>query len=99
MEDKGMLEVIEKEGKLHCIFKGSLDTGNCWHLEKLLDEKTAGKDLPIVFDLKEVDFISSAFIRLCIKTYNRVGAEKFSIINANEDVRKVFDIAALDLLD
>jgi len=58
--------------------------------------KPGSNKLKVVFDLAKVDYISSAFIRLCISAAKTVGEGNFSIINTAADVRKVFKVAHLD---
>ena len=52
--------------------------------------------LKTVFDLKGVDYIASAFIRICLSASKAVKKENFSIVNTDPQVQKVFKIAGLD---
>ena len=52
--------------------------------------------LKICFDMKNVTFIASAFIRICLATSRQIDAENFSIINASPMIKKTFKIANLD---
>jgi len=52
----------------------------------------------IVFDLAQVDYISSGFMRLCAKTAKAVQEGNFSVINTKPLVMKVFKVAGLDEL-
>lgn len=49
----------------------------------------------IVFDLAQVDYVSSGFMRLCVKTAKEVGQGNFSVINTKPLVMKVFKVAGL----
>lgn len=94
------------EKVLTCIFKGRLDTILCSQLSPELESKfgslnqTQGPndilDFSLVFDLREVDFISSSFIRLCVGSSKRVRSGSFSITNTNPFLKKTFKIAGLD---
>jgi len=53
-------------------------------------------DFSLVFDLKEVSFISSSFIRLCVAGKKRVRNGNFSITNCDPFIKKTFKIAGLD---
>ena len=74
-----------EERALTCIFKGRLDTILCNQLNSELESKYVSLrkndisdpllDFSLAFDLKEVSFISSSFIRLC------VAGKKLSLIH------------------
>ena len=50
----------------------------------------------IVFNMKNTEFITSAFIRLCLEVIQKVGTENFKIINVNSFVQTVLKISNLD---
>lgn len=50
----------------------------------------------IVFDLGKVDYVSSAFLRLCMQTSKQVKQGSFRIVNTKPQVMKVFKVACLD---
>ena len=96
------------EKLLVCKFSGRLDTLVCTSLsgevqskitdckqDQTLDKQTG---LKISFDMKEVTFISSAFIRICLFTYKEVGKGSFSILNSDPFLKKTFKIAGLSEL-
>jgi anti-anti-sigma factor len=72
------------------------------HLNTLVVEnfrdikQIANQAQSVIFDLNEVDYISSRFIRLCMETSLCLNNNSFSVINASEDVYKKFKIAGLD---
>lgn len=68
------------QGKLNEIKAGSLDPSN----------------VKVTFDLMNVDYIASSFIRICVATAKQVGTGKFSIINTSPMIKKTFKIAGLD---
>ena len=49
----------------------------------------------MVFDLKGVDYVASAFLRICLSVYKQVGPERFSMVNVHPFVKKVLMIANL----
>ena len=59
-------------------------------------EFQADRKLTIVFDFEKVEFVTSAFIRLCITIAKKVGENNFSIIKSNPLIKKTFKIAGLD---
>jgi anti-anti-sigma factor len=87
-----------QEDKLICAFSGRLDTERCLTLEKELDEDAGKSTGPVVFDLAEVDYIASSFLRICIKYAKKLGKENFSLINTSPALKKVFKIAGFDEL-
>ena len=50
----------------------------------------------IVFDLREVDYIASSFIRICVSYAKQAGRGGFSIANCQPFVKKTFKISGLD---
>lgn len=46
----------------------------------------------IIFNVKELEFISSAGLRVLLKAKKRCGKKIFKIINASEDIMNIFDI-------
>jgi len=92
------------EKKLVCKFKGKLDTNVCIQVAvQITDKITEIKDPAelihsgfIVFDLEEVNYIASSFIRICISTAKTAEKGNFSITNSNPFIKKTFKIAGLD---
>ena len=52
--------------------------------------------LHVVFDLSGVEFVASAFLRLCMASAHRVGAGKFNVVSTSPQLRKLFAVAGLD---
>lgn len=92
--------------ELTCIFKGRLDTVLCNQVSLELQSKYNSLtehgnpdellDFELVFDLKEVNYISSSFIRLCVGGMKKVKDGGFSISNVDPFIKKTFKIAGLD---
>lgn len=92
-----------EENGLVIEFKGRLDTLASTQysdpLSRLISDhvkKHTSCPLLVQFDLNDVDYISSAFIRICIKTVKDVNRENFSIINTKPMIKKIFKVAGLD---
>jgi len=90
---------------LRCALKGRMDTQRSDEMGKILNSKLAEikegrKDakepLKVVFDLKEVDYVSSGFLRLCLSTAKGLEKGQFSIINTDPFVKKIFKVAELE---
>ncbi len=94
-----MVRFFAESGKLRCAFVGSLNTFKCLELEKELYARIRADKLPVVFDLQDVDFIASAFLRICLTVYKEVGQDRLAIVNLQPAVLTVFKIAGFaDLL-
>jgi len=101
-----MVEFIfnKPDNSLVCAFKGRIGTDVNEAVSARLTEKigdcrnsmTEPLELKVCFDLKNVTFIASSFIRICIATSRQVTAGNFNIINAIPVIKKTFKIAGLD---
>ena len=93
----------EKDGIVSCSFSGHLGADSSAEITKAIDNKineVRSSDNPpgvlkIIFDLKDVEFIASSFIRICIATFKEVGHENYSIINTKPIIKKTFSMAGL----
>lgn len=83
-------------------FTGKLDSVAVSGITEMMESEPLLKDHEtgqrVVFDLHEVDYISSAFIRVCIISAHKAGQGNFSIINCHPFVKKTFKISGLDEL-
>ena len=94
------IEKTRDGGKLLVALSGKLDTTTAPELEKEMEgEFESLKEL--VFDMADLSYVSSAGLRTlfsCQKKCKGLPAD-MKIINANEDVREIFDITGfIDLL-
>lgn len=74
----------------------TVDTLACNEIEEQLTEimeECESGGLSFAFDLAEVDFIASSFLRLCLQASHKLGVEKVSIVNVSPPIKKVFKIA------
>jgi len=84
-------------GKLTCFFQGRIDAGCAPQLEQEIQAQvTAAEPGAIVFDLSEVSYISSYFLRVCLKHAKAVGAGNFAVVKARRPVKTIFQLAGLD---
>lgn len=91
-----MLNVIEKDNTLTFKFDQRMDTFKSQEIESELNawvKETNGK---VIFDLENVLYISSYFLRICLNTMKAVGKERFTIKNVRSDIQKAFTIAGFD---
>ena len=90
------MNFVDSNDALTCVFPQRLDTLNSQQLEENLKEKIASANKKVIFDFSEVVFVSSYFLRICLSTFQTVGADAFEIINMKSDIKKVFMIAGFD---
>lgn len=91
-----MLNFLKEEGVLRCIFSGRIDTEAAVKIEnELFDAVIKSKD-PVIFDLKDVDYVSSAFLRICVKAARASHGTRITIINASRSVAEVYKQTGLD---
>jgi anti-anti-sigma factor len=94
----------ESKNTLVCAINGRIGTDvNELFLARLtgkigdsLNAVTDPAKLVVCFDLKNVTFISSSFIRTCIMISRQVTDGNFNIINASPVIKKTFKIAGLN---
>ena len=92
------------ENILTCSFAGRMDGAGSRDAEKVIGDKieeiisggTNPEDLTIRFDLGDVDYVSSGFLRICLATAKKTEADKFGIVNTNPFVRKIFKTSGLE---
>jgi anti-anti-sigma factor len=84
---------IEKNGSeliIHVV--GSINTQTAPQLEKEVGDNLEGI-INLIFDFKEVDYVSSAGLRVLLKYDNLMdGKGTLKVINVCSDVKEVFDM-------
>lgn len=77
--------------------EGRLDTNSAPELENVLAEFDTYPQ-KLIFDFKELRYISSAGLRVLLSTQKRMNAVQGTMIirNANELVREVFEVTGFD---
>lgn len=97
------VDVVEKMANMAMFsLNGSLDTSTYMILEKHVDEVLEHDTMLIVFDMKEVDYISSAGIRVILKAKKALKKRKGHVlmIYLQPQIKKAFDfINALPSLE
>ena len=90
----------DSEKVLSAVFSGRLDTLAVQKLSEVIQVNLPGKDGKsedkIVFDLRDVDYISSSFIRICVSVAKQAGPGQFSIAHCQPFIKKTFKISGLD---
>jgi anti-anti-sigma factor len=81
-------------------FKGRMDTLAVATLSEILQAEPLMQDLKpddkLIFNLRDVDYIASSFIRICVSYSKLVGPDRFSMTNCQPFVKKTFKISGLD---
>ena len=85
----------EENGTLVCAFKGKLDSVVSDLVEENVFDKIQQAHLPVTFDLKDAEYVSSAFLRLSIKAARAAKNMTINIINAKPDIKEVYVMTGL----
>lgn len=96
-------ELDSSAGLLTCRFSPRMDAATsaaddpavASRLEEALSG-AEGERLRVVFDLAGVEFVASAFLRICMAAARRVGDGRFSVVSTSPQLRKLFAVAGLD---
>lgn len=91
-----MVAFKDNNGILVCHFKGQMNTSACSDIEADLMDHVSNYTGKIVFDLNDVPYIASSFLRLCIAVVKKVGSDRFNIVNTIPDVYDIFEVSGLD---
>jgi len=84
-------------------FEGQMTSDRCREMEgqmvaEIEDLLFENPQARLAFDLGGVDFVVSAFIRICLMTARRLPKGNFTIVRCQPEVRKIFSVAGLDKL-
>jgi anti-anti-sigma factor len=90
-----MNSYLLNDNLLTCVLRGKLDTMNCAVLDNELTQNLSNGITTVIFDLKDVDYISSTFLRTVIRLVKAYGKENFAITNVQPSVMLVFKISNL----
>lgn len=78
---------------------GSLDSNTAQQLQESVDSEVDDSIATVIFDFKNLDFLSSAGLRVIFKTKKMMDSSggKFLLVNLQPQIKKVFEIIkALD---
>jgi len=79
------------DGVLTIFFSGHIDSGNAAEAEKkVMEIQTANSSLPVVIDMENLQYISSAGLRILLRL--KKGTANIKIINVAPEVYEVFDM-------
>jgi anti-anti-sigma factor len=91
------MEVKELDGKLVCTLAGHFDTLQSQKLEALLKTRLSPEQA-VVFEMKDVTYVCSAFLRICLHAAKTVGVDRFTLLDLAPPIKRVFKMAGLSSL-
>ena len=91
-----VLNIIEQDTALVIRLSGRLDSTQSAAIAAPLAERIRQACKPVIFDMEEVSFVSSAFLRICILTAKSMEAGSLQVVNTSPMIKKVFKLAGLD---
>ena len=75
--------------------EGRIDTLTSGELESAVNE-AYGECEKLVLDMAQVDYVSSAGIRVIVQAHQTVGGERFSLKNVSRNVMQLFTMTGFD---
>lgn len=96
----------EKAGVLACELAARMATAESTEFSASIEAQLAaiaeqGRDITtvrIVLDMSAVEYVSSAFLRICVMLAKSVGKRNLSIVKTSPTVNKIFKMAGFDEL-
>ncbi len=76
---------------------GRIDTTTAHELEETVNREISGC-AKLIFDFKELDYISSAGLRILLGAQKLMGANGMKVINVNETVNEIFEITGFSYI-
>ena len=89
-------DLTDTDEGLRCKLAGRLDTDRCERIGQRLLAQLQASDKAVTFDLADVPFVASSFLRLCLLATRIVGNGNVALDNTSPQIKKVFKIAGLD---
>jgi len=89
------IKIVKKSDCVYTVeLKGSLDTETSPELEEKLKEIIDEKTKAVIFDMNELDYISSAGIAAVINTKKELKEKNasFAMLNLKPQIKKVFEV-------
>jgi anti-anti-sigma factor len=90
-----VVQFSDGEKLLVCGFMGPMNAERCQQVQDDLLDKIGQTDGIVNFDMKEVTFASSSFLRIVLTVNKRVGKDRLKITNVDPQVKKVFKMSGL----
>lgn len=85
-------DLIREDDKLTITIQGEIDSGNADELEQRVLDNLDGVN-ELVLDMKDVEYIASAGLRVILMARKTLGKNKvLRIVNAQENVMEIFEL-------
>ncbi len=84
------IKLENKDGLTYVYLSGSITSGNSNEFEEAVKDEP--KENGMIIDAKDLEFISSAGLRVILACKKRCGDKTFKVINVNNDVKNIFDV-------
>ena len=92
------IDLMKDGKKLTVLLEGRLDSFTAPELDAVLDKNLSDVD-ELVLDLENLEYISSAGLRVVLKAQKVMGAGQMTVVHVNEVIMEVFDITGfVDIL-
>jgi anti-anti-sigma factor len=94
------IDMHDKEDVKVVRFEGKLDTNTTPEAETTLNQAVEQGASKILIDFKDLDFVSSAGLRILLATAKKLGTQggALRVCSLNETVRDIFDISGFSTL-
>lgn len=88
-----VINVSKKDDSANVNISGRLDTSTATDLESTVQELIADGAKSMVFDLKKLEYTSSAGLRVILKTHKQLSETGgLKLKNVNADIREILEI-------
>lgn len=88
------VKILEQNNEKIAVISGRVDTVTSADLETSVSQIWSQPSVTLVFDCKDMEYISSSGLRVVLKAHKHVTSTdgKFIVRNLNNEVRNVFDL-------
>ena len=88
------LDIIKKNEETIVVIKGRVDTSAAPQLEKAVEELVAENTSTLVFNCREMEYISSSGLRIFLGTHKKIisNGGKFILEQLNKNVESVLQL-------
>lgn len=89
------IQTINEQNIVTLVLEGRLDSSTAEELETAINGALSADTEKLIIDLHEVDYVSSAGLRVMVKAYKALDGKPLVIQNPNEAVREVLNMSGL----
>ena len=84
------IKLENRDGLTYVYLFGSITSSNSNEFEEAVKDEP--KENGMIIDAKDLEFISSAGLRVILACKKRCGEKTFKVVNVNNDVKNIFDV-------